>query len=77
MKYIETQQWWDFLQCENFQGADKVGLPETADKCARTVGFDLEETGISKCAGLDDGKGEEGLQLLRESVNRTLEMGVT
>lgn len=39
----------------------KIGLPETARKCAQTAQIDLETSGMGECMGLDgSGKGTEG-----------------
>lgn len=77
MKYTPTEQWWNYVQCQNFEGRDKVGLPNIATKCASTAGFDWEESGVGECAGLDgSGKGEEGVQLLKESVKNTQRLGI-
>lgn len=74
-KYHPTSEWWSFLQCENYQGSDGVGLPETAAKCAEAAGFEWENDKAHQCAG-DNGQGLEGAQLLQESVATTLQLGI-
>lgn len=77
LKYTPTSVWWSFVQCQNFQGRFEVGKPETALKCADVAGIDWETSDVGQCAGLDaSGQGEEGLQLLLDSVVRTKVMGI-
>jgi len=69
VKYTPVEQWWAFVQCQNYQGRDKIGLPDTALSCARSAGIDWEHSGAGKCAGLDgSGKGKEGVELLQKSI---------
>ena len=76
-KYLDLQQWWAYLKCQNFNGRNKVGEPDTALKCADTAKFDWVDSGVGVCAGQDgSGKGEEGVQLLKESVQRTRGLGI-
>jgi Gamma interferon inducible lysosomal thiol reductase (GILT) len=66
-------EWWDFVQCQNYQGREKIGLPEVALSCAKSTGIDWELSGTGQCAGLDgSGRGLEGVQLLQESVRSSL-----
>lgn len=37
-KYASFTDWWEFVQCQNYQGREKVGGPDVALKCARTAG---------------------------------------
>jgi Gamma interferon inducible lysosomal thiol reductase (GILT) len=68
-KYTPIDQWWEFVQCQNYQGRDKIGLPDVALKCAESAGIDWKQSGVGECAGLDgSGKGEEGVELLRQSI---------
>ncbi|GLB33799.1 putative gamma interferon inducible lysosomal thiol reductase (GILT) [Lyophyllum shimeji] len=61
--------WWQFVQCQNYEGRNKIGNPDITLKCAKTVGIDWENSRAGRCAGLDgSGKGIEGVGLLRESV---------
>lgn len=77
MEYAPFQRWWNFVHCQNFQGRYEVGKPETALKCANTAQLDWENSGVGACAGLNgDGKGEEGVRLLQESVKATAQMGI-
>ncbi|KAH9951687.1 hypothetical protein B0H21DRAFT_717093 [Amylocystis lapponica] len=77
IKYVPTSQWWEFVQCQNYRGRDKVGLPETALQCAKSAKLDWEGSGVGSCAGLDgSGKAAEGVQLLQESVKTTRSIGV-
>ena len=71
-KYAPFGRWWEFVQCQNFQGRYEVGKPETALKCAKAAQLDWENSGVGACAGLDgDGKAEEGVRLLQENVVAT------
>ncbi|KIJ70574.1 hypothetical protein HYDPIDRAFT_105310 [Hydnomerulius pinastri MD-312] len=74
-KYHPTSEWWSFLQCQNYQGREKIGLPETAVSCASTAGFEWEEDRASQCAG-DNGQGDEGIKLLQESVKNSIQLGI-
>ena len=78
VKYLPQQQWWSFLQCQNFNGRNKIGTPDTALKCADVAKFSWEESGVGECAGPSgDGKGEEGVELLKESVQTTRMLGIS
>lgn len=77
MKYASPSAFWEFVQCQNYQGIDKVGQPETALKCASTAQIDWVNSGVGDCAGLDgSGKAAEGVLLLQNSVNVTEELGI-
>ncbi|KAG7096984.1 hypothetical protein E1B28_004379 [Marasmius oreades] len=77
-KYSEFSQWWEFVNCNNFQGRSKVGLPETAFKCAKVAGLDWDGNGIGKCTGPNaSGTGAEGVALLKNSINLGKQMGLT
>ncbi|KIK65286.1 hypothetical protein GYMLUDRAFT_38721 [Collybiopsis luxurians FD-317 M1] len=68
-KYVPLENWWEFVHCNNYQGRNQIGLPETAKKCAQTAQIDWEASGVGECAGLDgSGKGAEGVDLLHKSV---------
>jgi len=76
-KYSPSSNWWEFVQCLNYQGRDKIGSPEVALNCARAAGIDWETSGSGQCAGLDgSGKGLEGVQLLRESIMMSRQLGI-
>ncbi|KAJ7095374.1 hypothetical protein B0H15DRAFT_921502 [Mycena belliarum] len=62
-----SNRWWEFVRCQNSRGGFQVGLPAVALQCAETVGIDWERSGLGDCAGLD-GKGSEGINLLRSSL---------
>ncbi|KAI1795114.1 hypothetical protein LXA43DRAFT_1110669 [Ganoderma leucocontextum] len=68
IKYAPFERWWEFVQCQNFQGRYEVGKPATALKCANSAKLDWENSG--------DGKGEEGLSLLQQSVQETNLLGI-
>ncbi|KAI0939272.1 hypothetical protein AcV5_000737 [Taiwanofungus camphoratus] len=77
MKYAPMFQFWEFVQCQNYQGSEKIGLPETALQCANTAKIDWEPSGAGACAGLDgSGKAAEGVKLLQNSVRKSKEMGI-
>jgi len=60
------------VQCQNYQGRDRIGSPNVALNCARTAGIDWVDSGVGECAGIDgSGRGAEGTKLLRESVMAT------
>ncbi|KAG1755701.1 hypothetical protein EDB19DRAFT_1625282 [Suillus lakei] len=74
-KYHPTSQWWSFVQCQNFQGRDDIGTPETALNCAKAAGIDWENGEAGQCAG-KDGRGTEGIQLLQQSANDSIAAGI-
>ena len=77
MQHLSQAQWWSYVQCQNFEGRGKIGTPETARKCAEAIGFDWAETGMEECAGSNaDGKADEGISLLKESVLYSALLGI-
>lgn len=65
----EPSSWWEFVQCQNYEGREHVGSPDVALRCARIVGIEWNISQAGECAGLDgSGKGSEGIRLLKESV---------
>lgn len=76
-KYTNLEDWWSFIQCQNYQGRDSIGAPEVALNCAKIAGIDWVSSGAGECAGVDGtGKGEEGVRLLQESVQATKSMDI-
>ncbi|KAI0796787.1 hypothetical protein C8Q75DRAFT_862589 [Abortiporus biennis] len=77
VKYESTETWWNFVQCQNAEGRYQVGLPEVAKRCADVAGIDWN--GITgACAGQDHPESAgEGIELLKKSVLKTTELGVT
>ncbi len=77
-KYLPQQQWWNYVQCQNYNGRNKIGTPDVALSCANTAKFCWGESGVGECAGPSgDGKGEEGVELLKESVQTSELLGIT
>ncbi|KAI0736196.1 hypothetical protein C8Q72DRAFT_768944 [Fomitopsis betulina] len=77
MKYASPSAFWEFVQCQNYQGIEKIGRPDTALKCASTAQIDWVSSGAGDCAGLDgSGRAREGVLLLQNSVNVTEELGI-
>ncbi|KAG1866631.1 hypothetical protein DFJ58DRAFT_769982 [Suillus subalutaceus] len=74
-KYHTTAEWWSFMQCQNFQGSDNIGTPETALNCANAAGIDWENGKAGRCAG-KDGRGTEGIQLLQQSARDSIAAGI-
>jgi len=65
------------VKCQNYQGTESIGEPDVALKCANTAGIDWKTSGAGRCAGLDgDGKGSEGVVLLKKSVLLSEKMNV-
>lgn len=76
-KYTNPKDWWSFVQCQNYQGRDQVGIPDVALKCAKAVGIDWVNGGVGECAGINgSGRGAEGVELLQESVLATKALGI-
>ncbi|TDL29882.1 hypothetical protein BD410DRAFT_45349 [Rickenella mellea] len=77
-KYLPQEQWWRYVQCQNYYGRYRVGDPDIALSCAATAKFSWEHSGVGTCAGVDgSGKGHEGIELLKISVNRSVELGIS
>jgi hypothetical protein len=77
-KYTSAYTWWEFVMCQDYQGKDKIGDPDVALRCGRTVKIDWEGSGVGRCAGTDgSGTGEEGVQLLHESIHVAHSLGIT
>jgi hypothetical protein len=58
--------------CQNYQGRENIGGANVALKCARLTKIDWETSEVGQCAGIDgSGTGEEGIALLKESVQAT------
>lgn len=74
-KYAESfAHFWEFIHCSNYQGLDKIGRLETASKCAKSANIDWN-AGLGECIG-PDGHGEEGVRLLKESVQMAEQLGI-
>jgi len=73
----EPSAWWEFVQCQNYNGREKIGTPELASNCAKAVGFEWESSAAARCAGSEErGKSDEGTTLLQESVKLGKKLGV-
>ena len=59
--YPEQRRWTEFVNCQN---ADWRNIPDTWEGCARLAGMDVEK--LRPCV-----TGSRGLDLLRESMNRS------
>ncbi|KAG1754030.1 uncharacterized protein EDB91DRAFT_1101266 [Suillus paluster] len=70
-KYHPISEWWPFVQCQNFQGRENIGTPETALNCAKAAGINWEDGKAGQCAG-GDGRGTEGIHLLQQSVKDSI-----
>ena len=86
-KYLSQRDWWSFVQCENSYGRAEIGTPKTARRCATSVGFDWDETGVGGCADVLSGHARdsmneqdsdelEGVTLLKASVQRSQDLGI-
>ena len=61
--------WWEFVLCQNYHGAERIGQLELAVKCAAALDIDWNKSEVGECAGRDgNGEGAEGIKLLQESV---------
>jgi len=66
-------QWWTFTQCLNSLGRDMIGLDASARACALQAGIDwTAPDGVGSCVSSG-----EGVDLLKESVRVTSELGIT
>lgn len=70
----DLAQWWSFVQCQNYEGRLRIGLPSVATKCARSARLEWEKSGAAECVGEKygggekSGDGQEGRLLLKKSV---------
>ncbi|TFK28750.1 hypothetical protein FA15DRAFT_583530 [Coprinopsis marcescibilis] len=71
-KYTPFSKWWEFVQCQNYQGRYKIGLPSTALQCAEATHIDWEGSGAQACA-----EGDEGIQLLKDSIKLGNRLNIT
>lgn len=77
-KHTPMRTWWEFVMCQNYQGRNRIGSSDVALRCARTAGVDWEESGVGQCVGWDgSGTGDEGVQLLQDSIRVTESLGIT
>ncbi|KAF8477879.1 hypothetical protein JB92DRAFT_3091411 [Gautieria morchelliformis] len=73
------QDWWNFVQCLNFEGKEDVGDPGLAERCAGLTyipWYDMTDgtstrMGIKSCA-----EGQQGKDLLKASVTQTEHLGI-
>lgn len=76
-KHEPLSSWWEFVQCQNYEGIEKIGNAEVTLKCARIAGIDWNSSQAGECAGLDgNGKGTEGVKLLQKSVVLSHQLGI-
>ena len=76
-KYELPSIWWEFVQCQNYEGRDSIGRADVALKCAKAAGIDWETSRAGECAGIDgSGKGDEGVNLLKRSVALGRKLGI-
>jgi hypothetical protein len=77
-KYTPMRTWWEFVMCQNYQGRNGIGRSDVALKCARTAKIDWEGSAVGQCVGSDgNGTGEEGVRLLRDSIQVAESLGIT
>lgn len=63
---VLQRDWWNFIQCQNFQGLKRIGDFSLAKQCAKVIGKDWEKD-FSDCY-----TGSRGAKLLRDSGEWTL-----
>jgi len=63
---------YSFLTTQNYLAPSRIGELDYAKRCAAAVRIDWEGSGVAKCV-----QGREGTRLLKESAERTKEMGVS
>ena len=80
MDIANTQQdWWNFVQCLNFEGKEDVGDPALAERCAGLTYIpwtdekrgDVTRSGVKSCAS-----SQYGRDLLTASVQQTQRLGI-
>ncbi|KAI5480412.1 hypothetical protein MNV49_000987 [Pseudohyphozyma bogoriensis] len=65
------QDWWNFVQCQNYGPSSQIGDESTAKECASSVSHNWNEE-VENCAA-----GEEGIQLLHDSVQQSQALHIT
>ncbi|PWN20108.1 hypothetical protein BCV69DRAFT_249909, partial [Microstroma glucosiphilum] len=64
---------WDFVGCQDYDGAAHIGSPSLAKECLSTIrGPRWIEDGVKECV-----EGKQGRKLLQESVKRSEKLGIT
>jgi hypothetical protein len=63
---------YSFVTTQNYLTPSRIGELDYAKRCAQAVRIDWEGSGVAKCV---DGK--EGTRLLKRSVKRINELGIT
>ncbi|THH21586.1 hypothetical protein EUX98_g8354 [Antrodiella citrinella] len=77
-KYESFDKWWPFVQCQNKLPRLDIGTPAATLQCAAESDIAWDEGPAGACAGPDgSASGEEGVQLLKESVKVTASLGIT
>jgi len=70
-EHTDTQkEWWQFVQCQNFESLSRIGDLSVAKQCAKVIGKPWDDH-FSDCY-----TGKEGKQLLQESVETAHSMGI-
>lgn len=69
-RFPKLQDWWGFIQCENYAGLSRVGEEMLAQSCARVNQHDWDHD-VKSCAD-----GPEGRQLLKSSVQQVKRLGI-
>jgi len=65
--------WWPFVQCMNRHDRFEIGTDAVAEACSLAVGHKYDgPEGVARCAA-----GEEGVELLKKSIENTRELNVT
>ncbi|KAG8968123.1 hypothetical protein FRC03_008683 [Tulasnella sp. 419] len=67
-----SKKWWPFVQCINNKTVESIGEILLAESCTGDVGLDWEKDGIKECI-----EGDEGVDLLKENVEKTGTLGIT
>lgn len=67
-KDVTQREWWNFIQCQNFQDLNRVGDISLAKQCAKVIGKDWDND-FSDCY-----TGSRGGKLLRKSGMSTISL---
>ena len=74
------EDWWNFLQCVNFEGKDSVGDKALAERCAGVANIPWEDetsNGVTTRRGVKGCvESQEGKDLLRASVKQSQKLGI-
>ncbi|KAL0949976.1 hypothetical protein HGRIS_009990 [Hohenbuehelia grisea] len=77
-KHSPQSNWWNFLQCQNYQGRNTISDLKKAEECAKSANVPWKDK-VEACIGMADREGgrvPEGITLLQESVRLSYDLDI-